>query len=50
MTTGRPSICSVETRRLSVVPRVHGLMRSGIRRQTRLGNIGLVLAALVGKI
>jgi glycosyltransferase involved in cell wall biosynthesis len=37
-------------RKQSLVPRVRGLMRAGIRRQTLLGNIGLAAAALVGKI
>ena len=38
------------SRKLSVAPRIRGLLRSGIHRQTLLGNIGLVAAALVGKI
>jgi glycosyltransferase involved in cell wall biosynthesis len=39
-----------QARKRSVVPRVCGLMRSGIHRQTLLGNLGLAAAALVGKI
>jgi glycosyltransferase involved in cell wall biosynthesis len=38
------------SRKLSLVPRAYGLMRSGIYRQTALGNIGLAVAALTGKI
>jgi glycosyltransferase involved in cell wall biosynthesis len=38
------------SRTQSLVPRVRGLMRSGIHRQTLLGNLGLAAAALVGKI
>ncbi len=38
------------SRKLSVVPRVCGLIRSGIYRQSLLGNLGLLAAALVGKI
>ncbi len=37
-------------RKQRLIPRVRGLMRTGIRRQTLLGNIGLAAAALVGKI
>ncbi|MGH6673784.1 MAG: glycosyltransferase family 2 protein [Xanthobacteraceae bacterium] len=39
-----------QCRKLSLVPRVRGLIRSGIHRQTLLGNIGLAAAMLVGKI
>lgn len=38
------------SRKQSLVPRVRGLLRAGIRRQTLLGNVGLAAAALVGKI
>ena len=38
------------SRKQSLVPRVRGLLRAGIRRQTLLGNIGLAAAAVVGKI
>jgi len=38
------------SRKLSVLPRAYGLMRSGIYRQSLLGDIGLALAALAGKI
>jgi len=37
-------------RKQRLIPRVRGLMRTGIRRQTLLGNIGLAAATLVGKI
>ena len=33
-----------------LIPRVGGLLRAGIHRQTLLGNLGLAAAALVGKI
>jgi hypothetical protein len=33
-----------------MVPRVCGLVRSGIYRQSRLGDIGLLVAAVVGKV
>ena len=38
------------SRKQRLVPRVCGLLRAGIRRQTLLGNLGLAAAALVGKI
>jgi len=38
------------SRNLSLLPRLCGLLRSGIYRQTTLGNIGLILAALMKKI
>jgi len=38
------------SRKQSLVPRVRGLLRAGIRRQTLLGNIGLAAAAIVGKV
>ncbi len=38
------------SRQLGLLPRVCGLIRSGIYRQTLLGNIGLIVAALVKKI
>lgn len=38
------------SRKQRLVPRVRGLIRAGIRRQTLLGNLGLAAAALVGKI
>jgi glycosyltransferase involved in cell wall biosynthesis len=38
------------SRKQRLVPRLRGLMRAGIHRQTMLGNIGLVAAAMVGKI
>jgi glycosyltransferase involved in cell wall biosynthesis len=38
------------SRKLSLLPRVYGLIRSGIYRQTLLGNIGLAVAALAGKV
>jgi glycosyltransferase involved in cell wall biosynthesis len=37
-------------RKRSLVPRLRGLVRSGIYRQSRLGDLGLLAAALVGKI
>jgi glycosyltransferase involved in cell wall biosynthesis len=39
-----------QSRKQSLVPRAFGLMRSGIYRQTLLGNIGLAVAALTGRI
>jgi glycosyltransferase involved in cell wall biosynthesis len=39
-----------QSRKKSLVPRVWGLIRSGIYRQSMLGDIGLLAAALVGKI
>lgn len=38
------------SRKRSLLPRVSGLMRSGVYRQTILGDIGLVAAALTGKV
>lgn len=38
------------SRKRGVIPRVCGLIRSGIHRQTLFGNIGLAAAALAGKI
>jgi glycosyltransferase involved in cell wall biosynthesis len=38
------------SRKLSLLPRAYGLIRSGIYRQSRLGNIGLAVAALTGRI
>jgi glycosyltransferase involved in cell wall biosynthesis len=38
------------SRKLSLVPRAYGLMRSGIYRQSLLGNIGLAAATLIGQI
>jgi hypothetical protein len=37
-------------RKRSLVPRACGLIRSGIYRQTLLGNIGLVAATFTGKL
>jgi glycosyltransferase involved in cell wall biosynthesis len=37
-------------RRQSLLPRLIGLKRSGIYRQTLLGNIGLITAAILGKM
>jgi glycosyltransferase involved in cell wall biosynthesis len=39
-----------QSRKQSLLPRVYGLMRSGIYRQTLLGNIGLAVATLTGRI
>ena len=38
------------SRKQSLLPRAYGLMRSGIYRQTLLGNIGLAAATLTGRI
>jgi hypothetical protein len=38
------------SRKQALVPRLRGLRRAGIHRQTMLGNIGLAAAAVVGKI
>jgi len=38
------------SRKQTFVPRLRGLRRTGIHRQTMLGNIGLAAAALVGKV
>jgi glycosyltransferase involved in cell wall biosynthesis len=37
-------------RKRSLLPRAYGLIRAGIYRQTLLGNIGLAVAALTGRI
>jgi glycosyltransferase involved in cell wall biosynthesis len=37
-------------RKCSVLPRLYGLFRAGVYRQTLLGNIGLLAAALTGKV
>lgn len=37
-------------RKLSLVPRLIGLKQSGVYRQTMMNNVGLFLAALVGKV
>lgn len=39
-----------KARQLSLVPRVLGLKRSGIYRQTTLGNVGLLAAAIFNKV
>jgi hypothetical protein len=39
-----------EARNLGLIPRIIGLKRSGIYRQTLLGNLGLVAAAIFKKI
>jgi hypothetical protein len=38
------------SRKRNVIPRVWGIIRSGIYRQSRLGDLGLVAAAIVGRI
>jgi glycosyltransferase involved in cell wall biosynthesis len=38
------------SRKLSLVPRAYGLVRSGIHRQTFLGNLGIGAAALIGML
>jgi glycosyltransferase involved in cell wall biosynthesis len=38
------------SRKLSLVPRVRGLIRSGIYRQTLLGDLGLLVAAITRRI
>jgi len=38
------------SRKRGLVPRVCGLVRSGIHRQSRLGDIGLLVAAIAGKV
>jgi glycosyltransferase involved in cell wall biosynthesis len=38
------------SRKSRLVPRVRGLIRSGIYRQSRLGDLGLLVAAVVGKV
>lgn len=39
-----------KAREMSLIPRLYHLKRSGIYRQTLLGNLGLIAAALFGKI
>jgi glycosyltransferase involved in cell wall biosynthesis len=39
-----------DARRRSLVPRLVGLWRSGVRRQTAGGNVGLWLAAILGRV
>jgi hypothetical protein len=39
-----------DARRRSLVPRLVGLWRSGVRRQTAGGNAGLWLAAVLGRV
>jgi len=38
------------SRKLSLLPRAYGLIRSGVYRQSLLGNIGLAAATLAGKV
>lgn len=38
------------SRKSSLLPRVHGLIRAGVYRQTLLGDIGLAMAVLAGKV
>jgi glycosyltransferase involved in cell wall biosynthesis len=38
------------SRKLGLLPRAYGLVRSGVYRQSLLGNIGLAVATLAGKI
>lgn len=38
------------SRKRGLVPRAYGIMRSGVYRQTLLGDIGLAAAALAGKV
>ncbi len=40
----------VSARKMSVVPRLINLKRAGVYRQTLLGNLGLIAAAIFGKI
>ncbi|WP_234413869.1 glycosyltransferase family 2 protein [Ideonella sp. A 288] len=40
----------IEARRRWLGPRLVGLWRSGVRRQTLLGNIGITLAALINRL
>ncbi|SDP55838.1 Glycosyl transferase family 2 [Ectopseudomonas guguanensis] len=40
----------VDARSMSLIPRVVHIKRSGVYRQTLLGNIGLIAAAILGKI
>jgi glycosyltransferase involved in cell wall biosynthesis len=37
-------------RKETLIPRVRGLIRSGVHRQTRLGDLGLLAAAVTGRI
>jgi len=37
-------------RQRSLIPRVFGIWRSGIYRQTPLGNLGLLIAAILNRI
>lgn len=37
-------------RQRSIIPRIFGIWRSGIYRQTRLGNLGLLIAAIFNRI
>jgi glycosyltransferase involved in cell wall biosynthesis len=39
-----------QARKRSLLPRAYGLMRCGIYRQSLLGNVGLAVAALTGRI
>jgi hypothetical protein len=39
-----------DARRRSLLPRLVGLWRSGVRRQTAGGNAGLWLAAILGRV
>lgn len=39
-----------QSRKRSLLPRAYGLMRSGIYRQSLLGNLGLAVATLTGRI
>jgi len=38
------------SRKKNLVPRVYGIIRSGVYRQSRLGDLGLLAAAIAGKI
>ena len=40
----------VQARKMSLVPRIIQFKRSGVYRQTVLGNIGLIVAVILGKI
>ena len=37
-------------RKETLIPRVRGLIRSGVHRQTLLGDLGLLAAAVTGRI
>jgi glycosyltransferase involved in cell wall biosynthesis len=39
-----------QARKRSLLPRVYGLLRAGVYRQTALDNVGLIVAALAAKI